>query len=52
MQLRSETCKIQVLDEKEYQLRKLIYQSSAQPHCYIMSTDNGEVIDACRKVSN
>ena len=46
-----ESLKVQVLDEKEYQLRKLTYQSSAQPHWYMMSTDHGEVIDATKKVS-
>lgn len=39
-----------MLEEEEYQRRKLFYQLSGQRHYYFMNVGNGEVIDACRKV--
>ena len=41
----------EVLEEDEYLRRKDFYQEVGQRHYYFMNIGNGEVIDACRKVS-
>lgn len=41
----------QVLEEEEYVRRKVFYQAAGQRHYYFMNVGNGEVIDACRMVS-
>ena len=41
----------QVLEEEEYMRRKEYYHDINQRHYYFMNVGNGEVIDACRKVS-
>ena len=42
---------VQVLEEEEYHRRKGYYLDSLQRHYYFMNVGNGEVIDACRKVT-
>lgn len=41
----------EVLEEEEYNRRKDYYAGTGQRHYYFMNIGNGEVIDACRKVS-
>jgi histone-lysine N-methyltransferase SETD2 len=41
----------EVLEEEEYLRRKHYYIQTGQRHYYFMNIGNGEVIDACRKVS-
>ena len=41
----------EVLEEEEYMRRKEYYIEIGQRHYYFMNVGNGEVIDACRKVS-
>ena len=47
----SAACHWQVLEEDEYIRRKGFIIEYAQRHYYFMNVGNGEVIDACRKVS-
>lgn len=42
----------EVLEEEEYTRRKQYYIQHGQRHFYFMNIGNGEVIDACRKVSS
>jgi hypothetical protein len=41
----------EVLEEEEYLRRKEYYIEIGQRHFYFMNVGNGELIDACRKVS-
>ena len=40
-----------MLDEQEYARRKRHYKDAGHRHYYFMSVGNGEVVDACIKVS-